>query len=63
MREKQSILSRSEVSLGMISNSATSIAEVLELLRVCEEADGSVGGSALHLGSRILSVLFCLFLA
>ncbi len=40
----------------------TIIAEVLELLRVCEEADGSVGWSAFHLGSRIPSVLFCRFL-
>ncbi len=39
----------------------TSIAEVLELCRVCEAADGSVGGSALHLGSRRPSFLFCRF--
>ena len=35
----------------------TSIAEVLELFHIWEETSGSVGGSALHLGSCIPSVL------
>ncbi len=33
----------------------------VSLCRVCEAADGSVGGSALHLGSRRPSFLFCRF--
>jgi hypothetical protein len=54
------IVARSSPSQSWV-DCTTITAEALDLRHVCEEADGSVGWSALHLGSRIPSVPFYRF--